>query len=123
VNLRSAHDDRAALRGSGLGYVEIPMHAWDVDDDDLARFLRVATDPALRPVLVHCAQGADRTGACVAAYRLAVQGWDREAASRDMIEHGSVALFGSCRKCPWRIEPRGLLARARAMPAPRVERL
>jgi protein tyrosine phosphatase (PTP) superfamily phosphohydrolase (DUF442 family) len=122
VCLRSEHGDRAALAGTGLAYVEIPMRAWSVDEEGVARFLRVATDPALRPVLVHCAHGCDRTGACVAAYRVAVQGWSPEQASEEMLRHGSVSLFRSCRCLPWRIDAPRLLARARALPPPRVER-
>lgn len=36
--------------------------------------LRLLADPAAHPVLVHCASGAQRTGACVILYRHILQG-------------------------------------------------
>jgi uncharacterized protein (TIGR01244 family) len=123
VNLRSEHDDRALLAGSGIDYVHLPMRAWSVDAHDVDAFLRVATDPARRPVLVHCAHGCDRTGACVAAYRVAYQGWTREAASAEMKSFGSASIFRSCRVVPWTLDVEATRARVAALPAPAVERL
>jgi len=40
-----------------------------------AAALKVLTDPAHQPALVHCAAGAQRTGACVILYRRLTQGW------------------------------------------------
>lgn len=67
VNLRSAHTGRPLPAGTGLRCVEIPCHPWSMGDDDVAAFLAVATDPALRPDLVHCAEGHERTGLAVAS--------------------------------------------------------
>ena len=50
------------------------------------QFLRTTTDPKLMPVLVHCEHGSDRTGVCMAAYRVVVQGWTKEDAIREMTE-------------------------------------
>lgn len=61
VNLRSYHSDRDEIGTTGL-----------------------ATDPRRTPVLVHCQRRSDRTGAMVAAYRIAVQGWSKEAAVQEM---------------------------------------
>jgi protein tyrosine/serine phosphatase len=116
VNLRSAHSDERRLRGTGLRYVEIPCSAFDIGPDEVARFLKAATDPALRPVLVHCAQGQDRTGACVAAYRVVVQGWERERALEEMVGYGSLALFPRCRQCPMRVDPERMRARVEELP-------
>jgi protein tyrosine/serine phosphatase len=118
VNLRSAHSDDRLLRGTGLRYVEIPASAFDIGPDEVARFLKVATDPASRPVLVHCAQGQDRTGACVAAYRVVVEGWDRGRALEEMIGYGSLAIFPRCRQCPMRIDPARMRASVEALPPP-----
>jgi protein tyrosine phosphatase (PTP) superfamily phosphohydrolase (DUF442 family) len=120
VNLRSAHSDRRLIEGSGLRYVEIPSSPFDIGPDEVARFLRVATDPSLRPVLVHCAQGQDRTGACVAAYRVVVQGWTRERALHEMVGYGSLALFPRCRSCPMQVDPGRMRERVRALPPPDI---
>jgi protein tyrosine/serine phosphatase len=93
VNLRSMHSDRDEIRAAGLPedafrYVSIPMAAWAVEDEHVIAFLKVANDPASRPVFFHCQHGADRTGTMAAAYRVAVEGWSREDASREMTEGG-----------------------------------
>ena len=48
------------------------------------QFLRTTTDPTLMPIFVHCEHGSDRTGVCMAAYRVVVQGWSKKDAIREM---------------------------------------
>ncbi|HTY08217.1 MAG TPA: dual specificity protein phosphatase family protein [Candidatus Edwardsbacteria bacterium] len=88
VNLRSFNSDRGKLAGTGLRYQHIAMKAWHPEREDVVRFLRIVTDSAQTPVLVHCQHGADRTGTMCAVYRIAVQGWTKEAALREMTEGG-----------------------------------
>jgi protein tyrosine/serine phosphatase len=88
INLRAFHSDRDEIAGTDLGYVHFPMMAFHVDEEDVVRFLKAATDEKRRPVFVHCMHGADRTGVMCAAYRIAVQGWDKDAAIREMTEGG-----------------------------------
>ena len=93
VNLRSDHSDQAEAEAAGLGYVSIPMHAWHAEDEDVVRFLQTVTDPKLMPVFVHCQHGSDRTGVCVAAYRVVVQDWSKDDAVREMTE-GNYGFHG-----------------------------
>lgn len=88
VNLRAFHSDAGKLGNTGLSYEHISMKPWHPEEEDAVRFLRIATDPTRTPVLVHCQHGADRTGAMVALYRMAVQGWTREEAIREMTQGG-----------------------------------
>jgi protein tyrosine phosphatase (PTP) superfamily phosphohydrolase (DUF442 family) len=88
VNLRQSHHDAGELAGLDLQSVEIPMTAWNLDAADAASFLRVVADPARTPALVHCQRGADRTGAMVAVYRVAMQGWTKEQAFAELAEGG-----------------------------------
>lgn len=88
VNLRLVNSDRDELEGTGLGYVHIQMEAWDADTEEMVAFLQVVSDPDRVPVLVHCSYGADRTGAICALYRIAVQGWSKEEAIREMTQGG-----------------------------------
>lgn len=88
VNLRSFHSDRDELGDTGLGYEHIHMQAWRAETEDAVRFLRIVTDPARTPVLVHCQHGADRTGLMCALYRIVVQGWSKEAAIAEMTDGG-----------------------------------
>jgi len=84
VNLRSDHDDAPLLADTRLDPVRIEMHAWDPDEDEVVAFLQVAQDPARAPVYVHCAQGRDRTGYCIAVYTMVVEGWGADEAIAEM---------------------------------------
>ncbi len=88
VNLRSAHSERDEAEAAGLGYVSIPMHAWHAEEEDIVAFLKTVTDPKLQPIFVHCEHGSDRTGVCMAAYRIVVQGWTKQDAIREMTTGG-----------------------------------
>lgn len=91
VNLRHYHGDaeEAACREAGLDYVRICLESSDApSDEDVRRFLAIATDPARRPVYFHCKLGCDRTGTMCACYRMAVEGWSLERAMAEMQAYG-----------------------------------
>ncbi|NLW87230.1 MAG: dual specificity protein phosphatase family protein [Planctomycetes bacterium] len=76
------------LRDADLRYERIPFFTYRPKDSDVARFLRIASDPANGPVYVHCRRGADRTGMMVAMYRVVISGWSKEDAIAEMIGGG-----------------------------------
>ena len=84
VNLRSFHSDHRKMGNAALTYEHIYMKAWHPEEEDVVRFLRLVTDESRGPVLVHCQHGADRTGLMCAIYRVAVQGWTKEDAVKEM---------------------------------------
>jgi len=84
VSFRDNHDDAPQLKGSGLRYLRIPSKAWHPRESNLVIFLKVMENPDNWPVFVHCAEGRDRTGYSVAAYRMARQDWKAEAALQEM---------------------------------------
>ncbi len=84
VNLRHDHDDLPLLQGTRLKYLRIPSRAYRPREADIARFLKLMQDPAQAPVFIHCAEGRDRTGYNVAAYRMVLQGWSAEDAILEM---------------------------------------
>jgi len=89
INLRSFHSDRYELDNTGLIREHITMKAWHPEEEEeLVRFLKLVTQPERQPALVHCQHGADRTGLMCAVYRVAVQGWSRAEALREMREGG-----------------------------------
>jgi protein tyrosine/serine phosphatase len=88
VSLRSFHSDRDEVGKTELGYEHITMKAWHPERKEVVRFLKIVTDPKRTPVLVHCLHGADRTGTMSAWYRIAVQGWTKEEAVREMTDGG-----------------------------------
>jgi len=88
INLRSFHSDRDEIGDTGLAYEHIYMKAWHPEYKEVVRFLQIVTDKRRQPVLVHCMHGADRTGFMCAVYRVAVQGWTKEEAAKEMVEGG-----------------------------------
>lgn len=88
INLRSFHSDRDETIAAGLAYEHIYMKPWHPEEEEVVRFLKIATDPKRTPVLVHCKHGADRTGTMIAVYRIAVQGWSKVEAIREMTQGG-----------------------------------
>ena len=88
VNLRSFHSDRKKLGNAAMTYEHITMKAWHPEEKEIIRFLRLVTDESAAPVLVHCQHGADRTGTMCAVYRVAVQGWTKEEALKEMTDGG-----------------------------------
>ena len=53
---------------------------------NIAEFLAIVSDPANRPVLVHCEYGNARTGFAVAAYRIAGEDWTYEKALAEALD-------------------------------------
>ncbi len=88
LSLRGFHVDDALVTGPGLRLEQIRFHTWHAEDEDVVKFLRIVTTPACQPVLVHCRHGADRTGAMVAIYRVAYEGWTKSQALDEMVHGG-----------------------------------
>jgi protein tyrosine/serine phosphatase len=88
VNLRSFHSDRDEIGETGLAYEHIYVKAWHAEDKEVVRFLQIVSDPNRQPLLVHCLHGSDRTGTMCAFYRIAIQGWSKEDAVKEMVNGG-----------------------------------
>jgi protein tyrosine phosphatase (PTP) superfamily phosphohydrolase (DUF442 family) len=88
INLRSFHSDRDEIGDTVLAYEHIYMKPWHPEEKEAVRFLKMVTDPKRTPALVHCKHGADRTGTMIAVYRIAVQGWSKDEAIREMTQGG-----------------------------------
>lgn len=84
IDLRAFHSDRSEVKGTKLKLESISFHTWHPEDSDVIRFLNIATAPKAQPVFVHCLHGSDRTGTMIAIYRIAVQGWTKADAIREM---------------------------------------
>ncbi len=88
VCLRESCSNDDAVRQAGLEPVHLSSDAWDLKPENVAAFLKVAADPARRPVFVHCRHGADRTGTMCAAYRIAIENWPKGEAILEMTRGG-----------------------------------
>ncbi len=89
VSLRSSNKDSALEPAhSELRLEHIRFNTWHAEDEDVIRFLRIVSSPALQPVLVHCKHGSDRTGMMIAIYRIAIDGWSKQQAIDEMLRGG-----------------------------------
>ena len=88
IDLRWFHSDRNEVRDCGLEYEHINMTVLYPEESQAVKFLKIVSDKRGAPFLVHCQHGADRTGVMCAIYRIAVQGWAKEEALKEMVEGG-----------------------------------
>jgi protein tyrosine phosphatase (PTP) superfamily phosphohydrolase (DUF442 family) len=87
VSLYEFFPDPRAFEQAGFRLFQHRMAAGSLTEEDLQRELASIRD-APKPVLVHCWHGSDRTGAVVAAYRIAFQGWTQEQAIDELVNGG-----------------------------------
>ena len=100
INLRHfhGHHEEKACRERGLDYVWITLESGDApSDEDVRRFLQIATDPKRHPLFFHCMHGQDRTGTMCACYRMAVQDWPLPEALAEMDDFGFNRLWRDLR--------------------------
>ncbi len=89
VTFRNESPERALVESLGMRHVAIPLTATQgVPGHAIQEFFKVMREPWNHPVFVHCRRGADRTGAMVAFYRIAFEGWDPERAYREARDIG-----------------------------------
>jgi len=88
INLRMFHSDRDEIGKTAVQQEDVNMTAWHPEQQDAVQFLKMVADPDHLPALFHCQHGSDRTGTMCAVYRIAVQGWTKEAAIQEMIQGG-----------------------------------
>ncbi|NQT51585.1 tyrosine-protein phosphatase [bacterium] len=67
----------------GVRVIHLPFDE-DLAYQQLKAFMDIMAKSANHPVLVHCAKGRDRTGLFVMAYRMGVQGWERDRAMAEL---------------------------------------
>jgi protein tyrosine/serine phosphatase len=89
VNLRSQHSEREEVKAAGMRSVEIPINAFKgLNSEVINKVINVMTNPEYQPVFIHCKLGEDRTGALVAIYRMALEGWTVSEAETEMQAFG-----------------------------------
>lgn len=85
-HIERSREHAAAL---GLNYISIPMSWMDPPTDELVgRVMNAIASAELRPVLVNCKHGRDRTGMIVGLYRVFHNDWNAGRAYAEMLEFG-----------------------------------
>ena len=109
VNLREYHSDVDEVEGTPLALNELPLDAGDLTYAQLVDALRAVVQ-AKKPVVVHCWRGADRTGAVVAAWRVAIDGLTPSEACDEMVAggFGHSAFYGNLRTLVTGLDPASL---------------
>lgn len=79
INFRRLKNDKRKAQNTNLKLVNTPMRSAELTETKIIEALKVINE-AEKPVLVHCWHGSDRTGIMVAAYRIVVEKWTKEAA-------------------------------------------
>lgn len=87
LNLREYHSDDDEAKGLPLKLHHIKIDTAAITEDQLVEALRYIQNSD-GPILVHCWHGSDRTGAVIAAYRVIIQGWSRDAAIDELVNGG-----------------------------------
>lgn len=88
-NRKRAEREKERLERLGINVILIPWSGWDEPEDEaIAHILRLMESHELRPILVHCKQGQERTGVVVACWRMAQEKWSADEAYREMKTYG-----------------------------------
>ena len=100
----AVENERRLVESLGMQFVHLPIKDgnifnWSrrIPTDTVTRFFEVlASVPG--PVFIHCKRGTDRTGALVAIYRIAHNGWDAARALAEANERGMRPWYRGLRK-------------------------
>lgn len=87
LNLRQYHDDQSLIDDLNITYYRIKIRTERMTYEQLVEGVAFIMN-ADAPVLVHCRHGSDRTGAVVAGYRIAADGWSKEQALNEFRKGG-----------------------------------
>jgi protein tyrosine/serine phosphatase len=89
INLRSFHSDNyKKICSKALNDERVHAKAWDPEDEDVIKVMKILSHQENGPFLIHCQAGADRTGLMSAMYRILCQGWPKEEAIYEMVNGG-----------------------------------
>ena len=89
------YDERKAAESLGMKWINIPIQDGSfftqsrrIPEDAIRAFFEAVDAAGPDPIFVHCRRGTDRTGAIVAFYRIARQGWPGEKAAKEARDVG-----------------------------------
>jgi tyrosine-protein phosphatase SIW14 len=80
--------EKDLVRHFGISFQNFPMS--EISSPTSEQLIRVVhlINTSLKPVLVHCRRGVDRTGYVIAAYRMLEEGWSYKRAIKECKDNG-----------------------------------
>lgn len=81
--------ERQHAESLGVRFINIPVSGWaPPSDEQVVQFLSLFRDNPGQKIFLHCRFGDDRTGVFTAIYRMAVEKWPAEQATKEMYFFG-----------------------------------
>jgi protein tyrosine/serine phosphatase len=81
--------ERKRVESLGMRFVHIPVDGWSPPtDEQVVQFLSLLRDNPGKKIFVHCHFGDDRTSVFIATYRMAIEKWTSEQATKEMYFFG-----------------------------------
>ena len=110
-------DERRIVEELGMKYVGIPVEDGNfftrsrtIPEGAIRTFFKILDDTVREggTLFIHCHRGADRTGAMVAFYRIARQGWETVRAEREARDVGMRSWYRGLQQQIRRFDPNAL---------------
>jgi protein tyrosine phosphatase (PTP) superfamily phosphohydrolase (DUF442 family) len=81
--------ERQHAESMGMRFVNIPVSGWaPPTDEQVIQFLSLFRDHPGQKIFLHCRFGDDRTGVFTAIYRMALEKWSADRATKEMYFFG-----------------------------------
>jgi len=85
----SINAERQAVEAAGMRYVNVPMSGIVAPaNETVFKVLALLQSSGAGPIFIHCLRGMDRTGAVIACYRIAHDGWRNQKALEEAKSYG-----------------------------------
>jgi tyrosine-protein phosphatase SIW14 len=116
--------ERKHAESLGMRFINIPVSGWNPPtDEQVVQFLSLFRDNPGQKIFLHCRFGDDRTGVFTAVYRMAIEKWAAEQATKEMYFFGFNGLWHPSMKSfvqnfPARLNSAPTLAPLRTSPNP-----
>jgi len=85
----SVEAEQQAVEAAGMHYINVPLKSIVAPSDaNISKVLALLQSSEDGPAFVHCRGGVDRTGAVIACYRIAHDGWRNRVALDEAKSYG-----------------------------------
>ena len=91
---KRAKKEEESLKLFGIHTAPLPWCGWiKPPPNRIEKTLALLEDQELRPILIHCKHGQERTGVAIACWRISHDGWPADRAYQEMKAYGFRAFW------------------------------